>query len=257
MIRSIDDIMYIVDSNNPFRLGLLYGRGGLGYKPNQYTIKGNSVIDDDSSVNTYNSSLKDFFGKEGEVIDWDFKKNEQYKEDLQHLLLNDIEAGFEELSNIEEETIEEYSDSESEYSNEDLPIQNLQKEELKKEIEDENNILSMLNEDIDKLDLSTIQNIRNTIIKKRIIRKKNIKKIKKRGKNKKRVKVGKGYLSDLDNQIKELEPVVKRTGKYKKELSELFRRKYGTIKRMKGGTLTEEMNIIGLDISELKKMSED
>ena len=46
---------------------------------------------------------------------------------------------------------------------------------------------------------------------------------------------GSGYLENIDRQIKELEPIVKRTGKFKKELSELFRIKYGTIKRMRGG----------------------
>jgi len=53
---------------------------------------------------------------------------------------------------------------------------------------------------------------------------------------------GGGYLSDIDNKIKELEPVVKSTGKYKKELSELFRIKYGTIKRMKGGMAFVDIN---------------
>ena len=33
MIKSIDDLMYIVDGNNPFRTGFIYGTGGLGYKP--------------------------------------------------------------------------------------------------------------------------------------------------------------------------------------------------------------------------------
>lgn len=48
---------------------------------------------------------------------------------------------------------------------------------------------------------------------------------------------GSGYLEDIDKKIKQLEPFVKRTGKGKELLSELFRIKYGTIKRMKGGTL--------------------
>lgn len=48
---------------------------------------------------------------------------------------------------------------------------------------------------------------------------------------------GSGYLENIDRQIKELEPIVKRTGKFKKELSELFRIKNGTIKRMKGGMI--------------------
>lgn len=43
---------------------------------------------------------------------------------------------------------------------------------------------------------------------------------------------GRGYLSDIDDEIKVLEPIVKSTGKYKDELSELFRIKYGTIKRI-------------------------
>lgn len=68
---------------------------------------------------------------------------------------------------------------------------------------------------------------------------------------------GSGFLEDIDKKIKQLEPFVKSTGKGKKMLSELFRIKYGNIKQMKGGTLTDDLNIIGLDISELEKMNEE
>lgn len=43
MIKTIDEIMNIVDNNNPFRFGLLYGNGGLGYKPTPYNISGNGI----------------------------------------------------------------------------------------------------------------------------------------------------------------------------------------------------------------------
>lgn len=45
MIRTLEDIMYISDGNNPYREDLLYGRGGLGYKPTPYNIIGNGMND--------------------------------------------------------------------------------------------------------------------------------------------------------------------------------------------------------------------
>jgi hypothetical protein len=46
---------------------------------------------------------------------------------------------------------------------------------------------------------------------------------------------GRGFLENIDRRIKHLEPIVKATGQHKDKLSELFKIKYGTIKRMKGG----------------------
>lgn len=43
MIKTIDDIMYISDNNNPFKHGLLYGKGGLGYKPTPYNMIGGMI----------------------------------------------------------------------------------------------------------------------------------------------------------------------------------------------------------------------
>ncbi len=43
MFKTIDDIMYITDGNNPFRIGLIYGTGGLGYKPTPYNMIGGSL----------------------------------------------------------------------------------------------------------------------------------------------------------------------------------------------------------------------
>ncbi len=43
MFKTIDDIMYMTDGNNPFREGLLYGRGGLGYKPTPYNMVGGMI----------------------------------------------------------------------------------------------------------------------------------------------------------------------------------------------------------------------
>lgn len=43
MFKTIDDIMYITDGNNPFRYGLIYGTGGLGYKPTPYNMIGGMI----------------------------------------------------------------------------------------------------------------------------------------------------------------------------------------------------------------------
>ena len=50
---------------------------------------------------------------------------------------------------------------------------------------------------------------------------------------------GYGYLENIDHQIKQLE----RLGGHKKELSELFKIKYGTLKRIKGEGIDKEGNI--------------
>jgi hypothetical protein len=46
MIKSIDDIMFITDNNNPFSVGLLYGSGGLGYKPYLEIIYNDPICND-------------------------------------------------------------------------------------------------------------------------------------------------------------------------------------------------------------------
>ena len=46
---------------------------------------------------------------------------------------------------------------------------------------------------------------------------------------------GKGLLEETHRKIKELEPIVKATGKHKRKLANLFKIKYGLMKRMKGG----------------------
>lgn len=43
MFKTIEDIMYMTDGNNPFRDGLLYGKGGLGYKPTPYNMVGGMI----------------------------------------------------------------------------------------------------------------------------------------------------------------------------------------------------------------------
>ena len=50
---------------------------------------------------------------------------------------------------------------------------------------------------------------------------------------------GSGYLDDIHNEILKLEKIRNKTKKQKERLSELFRIKYGTLKRMKGGTVIE------------------
>lgn len=66
---------------------------------------------------------------------------------------------------------------------------------------------------------------------------------------------GSGYLEDIDTKIKQLEPFVKSTGKGKELLSELFKIKYGTIKRMKGkGTfkINEDNNkLTGFELTDI------
>ena len=56
MIRTLEDIMYISDGNNPYRKDLLYGRGGLGYKPTPYNIIGNGM-NDSSDEDDYNDDM--------------------------------------------------------------------------------------------------------------------------------------------------------------------------------------------------------
>jgi hypothetical protein len=50
---------------------------------------------------------------------------------------------------------------------------------------------------------------------------------------------GKGLLKETHRKIKELEPIVKATGKHKRKLANLFKIKYGLMKRMKGGMAKE------------------
>jgi hypothetical protein len=50
---------------------------------------------------------------------------------------------------------------------------------------------------------------------------------------------GKGLLDETHRKIKELEPIVKATGKHKRKLANLFKIKYGLMKRMKGGMAKE------------------
>jgi len=48
MIKSIDELMFNVDNNNPYRHNLIYGYGGLGYKPTKYNMVGGELYDGDS-----------------------------------------------------------------------------------------------------------------------------------------------------------------------------------------------------------------
>ena len=66
---------------------------------------------------------------------------------------------------------------------------------------------------------------------------------------------GSGFLSDVHHEILELENIPNKTKNQKKKLSELFRIKYGTMKRMKGGGLSvkDTLNYINGLREELKK----
>ena len=55
MFKTIDEIMYITDGHNPYRNNLIYGYGGLGYKPTIYNIIGGALSDDeDDDESSYN-----------------------------------------------------------------------------------------------------------------------------------------------------------------------------------------------------------
>lgn len=49
MFKTIDDIMFITDGNNPYRINLIYGTGGLGYKPTFYNMIGGMAF---QNINT-------------------------------------------------------------------------------------------------------------------------------------------------------------------------------------------------------------
>lgn len=75
MIKTIDEIMYIVDGNNPFREHLLIGRGGLGYKP-YLPISGGTLS---IKVND-----KEYKGKD-EIIDYFEDKFEDHFDDPEYI----------------------------------------------------------------------------------------------------------------------------------------------------------------------------
>ncbi len=58
MIKSIDDIMFISDGNNPFGLGYIYGKGGLGYKPSEYNIIGLGIDKEGNPIFYKESTLQ-------------------------------------------------------------------------------------------------------------------------------------------------------------------------------------------------------
>jgi exonuclease SbcC len=88
MIKSIDDLMYINDGNNPFRTGFIYGTGGLGYKP-YLGISGGVVIVRD----TINKKEEEINGKITDII--------PYNEDDKRKLLtdNDFDKDIKDLDN--------------------------------------------------------------------------------------------------------------------------------------------------------------
>lgn len=44
MFKTIEEIMNISDGHNPFNVGLIYGNGGLGYKPTLYNMVGGTIM---------------------------------------------------------------------------------------------------------------------------------------------------------------------------------------------------------------------
>lgn len=58
MIKNIDEIMYISDNINPFREGLIYGHGGLGYKPTKYNMIGGTLTNELNIIGLDKSELE-------------------------------------------------------------------------------------------------------------------------------------------------------------------------------------------------------
>jgi hypothetical protein len=92
MIKSIDDIMFIVDGNNPFRTGFIYGTGGLGYKP--YLGISGGGLDSEGNIVIYNkrelknmplSRLSDILRDDMEILEGETigEINEDVKEELE------------------------------------------------------------------------------------------------------------------------------------------------------------------------------
>ena len=85
MVKSIDEIMNIVDNNNPFRYGLLYGQGGLGYKPSPYNMVGGGGdyydSDSDEEYNKKEDNKREDDKKEEYNKREDNKKQDYIKED--------------------------------------------------------------------------------------------------------------------------------------------------------------------------------
>jgi hypothetical protein len=56
MSKTLEEIMYISDGNNPFRENLIYGKGGLGYKP-YLGINGSGLDESDEYKKVSSSKL--------------------------------------------------------------------------------------------------------------------------------------------------------------------------------------------------------
>lgn len=50
MFKTLEDIMFITDGINPFRQGLIYGSGGLGYKPTHYNMIDGKGLDKEGNI---------------------------------------------------------------------------------------------------------------------------------------------------------------------------------------------------------------
>lgn len=125
MFKTIDDIMYITDGNNPFRQGLIYGTGGLGYKPTLYNMVGGAVSDDIFKFENYSTDEEDNEGFDISFLEDKIKRMENM--DLTSEQRNSLEDRKEVLKNVQYinkikelynfeniETLDDYLDDEEE-----------------------------------------------------------------------------------------------------------------------------------------------
>ena len=200
MFKTIDDIMYITDGNNPFRQGLIYGAGGLGYKPTPYNMIGGGIED----------FLESFFIDE----------------------INSLNEDFDDLSIDEYEKLNEYQENLIDIIKDKAKNDEYYKDMLNRTIKSNQLVNDIIEnpdykeELINKFD----ENINNTD---------NHKEDEKDEKEEKE----NNELDDIIKQIKQLEKIKNKTIREKQLLSELFKKKYGILKRMKGKGLDKEGNV--------------
>jgi len=172
IMKTIDEIMFIVDGNNPFKEHLLIGRGGLGYKP-YLPISGGGFdkygdwidLDDKKLKKKSDKELNDLIIKtnddlHADYLGYDFDVNDKLKGDIiliKNEILNRQIHKDEKYINKQDEKIDTLED---EIENLDDYIDNKKiSNEMKKKFNEEGisignfnwDKVKMTNEDIEKI----------------------------------------------------------------------------------------------------------
>ena len=142
MFKTIDDLMFINDGNNPYRTGLLYGRGGLGYIPTPYNMIGGTTGNPKTGYKSYTNEELENMDKD-ELINI-YNEDQDFLDGYDELSIQEKELNRDNLIIHNEEKLRILKLLKDNYP-EDFEEEQSEEEEEEEE-EDEYDLLEQLND---------------------------------------------------------------------------------------------------------------